>query len=73
MTTMPITPHVGLTFRPYGTDAVGTVLGIKPAPSPKGKRKPDPGKSEVTYHYDHEPESTFSRPYSELQKMAYKL
>lgn len=64
---LPVAPHVGLTFRPDTTDSVGTVLGVTP------KRVKGRVVHDVTYSYAHEPEVTYSRPYSEVRAMAWPL
>lgn len=64
---MPVKPYVGLTFRPYSTDAIGVVTTV--IPSKRG--------AEVTYRFEHGGSAVdaprYTRPYSELRKLAYKL
>lgn len=64
---LPATAHVGLQFRPDGTDSIATVLGLSKA-KVRGRET-----SEVTYTFEHSEGVTYSRPYSEVQRMAWAV
>lgn len=59
---MPERPYFGMTFRPDGTDAIGTVTKINKTL----------GGYTVTYTYAHDPNTAHTRPYAEVERMSWK-
>lgn len=57
-TDLPNTPALGIKFRPDTTDSVGVVTKILHG-------------AQVTYHYEHAPRVEYTRPWREVQRIAW--
>lgn len=66
-------PYVGMTFNPFGTNSVGSILAVN-STTPEGApiiSASGDYKGSVTYAYDHDPERTFTEAYSDVQGFAH--